>query len=169
MKLLEIENKLTELRKEEERLKSEYEKNIKTLANEKSDLLQKQKIIMNNYNLDKIENARKFIYTKSLKKNFYGDASISLSESIKDCLSGFPILKSEYLGIKDYSGFIGQGIRCSYGRSPSYGSVMMRIGINEDYRYNKHSFTEDELDDCLYYLKLLKDADFRSKILKDGE
>lgn len=169
MKLLEIENKLTELRKEEERLKSEYEKNIKALDKEKADLFQKQNIIMNNYNLDKIENARKFIYTKSLKKNFYGDAPTSISESINDCLSGFQILKAEYLGIKDYDRFIGQGVRCSYGMSPSYGSVMMRIGINEDYRHNRHSFTEDELDDCLYYLKLLKDADFRSKILKDGE
>lgn len=169
MKLLEIENKLIEIRKEEELLKSDYEKNIKTLANKKADLVQKQKIVMNNYNLDKIENARKFIYTKSLKKNFYGDASLSLSESIKDCLSGFQILKDEYLGIKDYASFIGRGIRCSYGMCPSYGSVMMRIGINEDYRHGKHSFTEDELDDCLYYLKLLKDANFRNKILKDGE
>lgn len=53
---------------------------------------------------------------------------------IDDVLAGCKALGAAYFGVKNYAGFVHQGIRCEYGMGPRHGHVVWSIGLKEQYR-----------------------------------
>lgn len=177
MNLLYIEKQLNELRVQEERLTKDYNKVLEKIKTEVSDLSHNRSLIMSNYDLNKILNAKRFIYTEGVKENFRGDASIQLSKAINDVTNDFKILRKQYIGCKDYDQWRCQGVDCEYGYCPSHGSVVFRIGMKErierwDICHSKISDSEisdSDKSDILCFLNLLTDKKSRDEILKVGE
>jgi hypothetical protein len=159
-------NKTLDLIKEEQ---NRHETRSNELNNKLSNLKHDKEILMNNLGLDKIKNAKRFVYTKGVKKNFYGDATKQLAEAIFDVSQNFKIMKKEYIGCKNYQGFDGQAVDCEYGMCPTYGSMILEIGLTSEFRNNKVVPDENDICDILYYLNLLTTQNGRDKVLKDYE
>lgn len=169
MNLLEIENALTHVKKDLDVLVKEYQEKKSSLSNKIAELEHNRNIILEDYNLEKIQNAKRFIYTRGAKKYFYGEALQMLSKAIKDISSQTFKIKREYYGCKDYDRFVGQGITCQYGYGPRHGYVVMKIGANNAFQDGKINPDENDLSDILYFLHKLADEKSRKIILRDGE
>lgn len=168
MNLLDIEKEINENKKHLNKLTKDYEENKNVITMKMLNLEYQRNVLLGGLDLEKIENARRFIYTRGMRKNFYGDAHKKLIEAINDVTNGCVILRKEYLGCKDYDRFSGQGITCEYGYSPSHGSVVMEIGMkNEDRK--KITITDDDLSDILYYLRNLESESNRQRLLRENE
>lgn len=167
--LLVIERELHKAIQDKENIEKEYKQKIKEQDYLISSLTHKKNIIMNDYNLEKIENAKRFLYTEGCKKNFYGEASSMLMKVIQDVIDGCKTLLNQYMGCKNYASFIGQGIICDYGMCPSHGSVVMRIGTTSKFREKEIIPTENDYSDMLYFLNLLLNEKSRNAVLTDRE
>ena len=89
---------------------------------------------------------------KSLAAN-YSDARTMVSDAIEQILQGGGTLKHEYQGCKSYDRWACQGCDCKYGYGPSHGSIIARIGLEEEAR--KRDLTAEEIAACIAYLNAL--------------
>ena len=156
---LEISNARAEFKKESENFKT-TEAKFQSLEKE---LLRQKELLVNDYNIDRIKNAERFISIKGVFKYYgCGDTEEMLLKAIKDVADGFKVLKREYFGCKNYERFVCQGVTCQYGYSPSHGSVCFEIELNRDFRNKK--IEDTDVEDVLYYLNNLKKLEFRNLI-----
>ena len=54
-----------------------------------------------------------------------------ISKAINDLAVGCPHMKTEFFGVKVYSGFGEQFCDCSYGYGPRHGSIVFSVGLTE--------------------------------------
>lgn len=167
--LVDLQLKQKELIKEREKLTENYKRELSDINAEINKTEYYQNLLLNNFDANKIANAKKYIYTKGFKKYFRGEAEDKLIEAIEDIATGFKIMKKEYLGCKDYDRWIGQGITCSYGMCPRHGTVVMEVGLKSDYRFNRNEISNKDACDILYFLHLLKIKENRNLLLMDRE
>lgn len=67
-------------------------------------------------------------------------------------------LAGEYVGVKNYDGFGDQREDHRYGMGPRHGSIVFRIGLQDDVRARLRdggSLTPQEIEDALYLLTVL--------------
>lgn len=169
MNIIQLENRVREVRGlvDEENKRHETAKN--KFAIELDELEKVRYAIMHSLDMDSIQTAKKYIYTKGVKENFRGDAFRTLCECITDCSTGFKKIRREYFGCKDYSGFWGQGCDCEYGYGPSHGHIVFEIGLRLDARKAIDLISEPDACAIVYYLNLLKDNENRKGLLRDHE
>jgi hypothetical protein len=167
--LYNVENDLCERQLKLESIESEYECIINKVQHDIDELKHIQKMLLNDYDVNRIKNAKRFFYTEGVKKHFYGDACSQLWEAIKDVSKDCPALLERYFGCKNYEGWTGQAVNCNYGYAPTHGYVVMEIGTTNEYRAKKIIPNEDDFSDILYFLHKLVNENDRNNILTDNE
>jgi hypothetical protein len=169
MNIIQLENRVREVRGLVDEENKRHEAAKYKFAIELEELEKSRYAIMHSFDMDSIQTAKKYIYTKGVKVNSRGDAYRTLCECIADCSTGFKKIRREYFGCKDYSGFWGQGCDCEYGYGPSHGSIVFSIGLWPDARKTIDSIPESDACAIVYYLNLLKDSDNRKGLLREHE
>lgn len=164
--LLEAERLIKETTEKIKETEEQFGKDVRKLVLKLADYEKQKEILMSGFDLLRINNAKKYLYTEGVKKNFYGEALSKVKEAISDVTRGCLILKKQYIGCKNYDRFIGQGVNVEYGFCPRHGSVVMEIGLLPAAR--RIDFTDEQLSDMLYFLNLLTTETGR-KILFDNE
>lgn len=156
MNLVTIEKQLSDLNKQQLSLREEFEQNNKCLNTQIADLERLKNMGLNNFNLTKISIAETILEFGNGFKRKNNDV---IKKAINDVVNNFELMRKEYFGIKDYSGFVNQEIRCQYGYGPKHGYVVFSIGIKRNVRQKE--FTDEEKDACIYYLNhLIENKDF---------
>lgn len=114
-------------------------------------LKEKEALLENGFNLEKVELGRTVV---SIKGNPYGDTGCSkdktiAEEAIRDILDGCKKLKVEYFGNKRYEGFY-QRSDHDYGFGPTYGTIVDRIELS----IRKRDLTPEEVEAAIYYIRV---------------
>lgn len=142
-----LENELAEITRE-------FEKRSKDLSSRIALLKQKEEIVKEGLDLDKIELGRSFI---SVCGNPYAltddnrDGKHSIAKAaIDDILNGCRKLKSEYFGNKVYGSYY-QRCDCEYHYGPTHGSIVDEIGLRDRERIPT---TPEEIEVSVYYLSV---------------
>ncbi|MDX1806567.1 MAG: hypothetical protein R3267_06050 [Paenisporosarcina sp.] len=152
MNLVTIEKQLSEFNKDRVNLRNEFEQQNKYLNTKIADLERLKNMGLNNFDLNKIFIAETIL---EFSNGFKRKHKNVIQTAINDVVNNFNLMRKEYFGIKDYSGFVGQEVQCHYGYGPKHGYVVFSIGIKKDVRQKE--ITEEEQDACVYYLNHLKD------------
>lgn len=130
----------------------EYTKNIKDLDKQIKTLTEKEALLLNDMNLDKVTIAEEILTCEGDVTIICGGEVLTELASI-DISNGCPRLKKHYFGNKEYSGFH-QRCDCEYFFGPKHGGISERIQLNVEYRGK--DLTDDQKDACIYYLKNYK-------------
>jgi hypothetical protein len=69
-------------------------------------------------------------------------------------------LNSVYFGCKDYDRWSHQREDCQYGYGPRHGSIVFAIELRQEHR--NEGLTEQQRNDCIYYLEALKAGKLRT-------
>jgi hypothetical protein len=166
MELKEIELSLVQLRVDKEAIERDRIYKLTALDNQIDDLLRQKYIILQNYNLDKVTLAEKYIYTAGILKYYGMGATVDcLNDCISDVAKGLSLLKIQCFGCKNYEGWTCQRCDCEYGYSPNHGSIVFEIGLRNQFR--NEQFSDDTLNAILYYLGNLKSEAFRNTLFND--
>lgn len=154
MNLYEVEVEIVKLKekiREEEKIHYnvmlEFEKKMKVLEKDKN-------MLMHNLFLDRINNAKRFINWRGLKRIGMGETLRCIDDVIEDiCNKKFKIL-NEYFGCKNYDGYICQYETHKYFMGPKHGTMVFTIGATKEWRDGEITPTDEDLSDILYVLNL---------------
>lgn len=129
----------------------EFQDFQKKITAEIDALKEKESLLENGFDLEKIELGRTVV---TIKGNPYGDTGCSkdktiAEEAIRDILDGCKRLKVEYFGNKRYEGFY-QRSNHDYGFGPTYGSIVDRVELN----IRKRDLTSEEAEAAVYYIRV---------------
>lgn len=108
--------------------------------------------------LSRVDRARKVLYIEGdclLAKHVHeGDSRANAVANAKRLLADNPArLRSEYIGVKNYSGFGDQREDHKYGYGPRHGHIVFSIGLTQEAR--QRDLTPEEIEDALYLLHVL--------------
>lgn len=148
-KLFEIVSEKNSLIKQREELKKAYEKSLKILNGNISELERLESLSQDN-NIEKIQLAETVLYVYGNPYGSTSDSATIAQQAINDIAIGCTHLRKEFFGNKRYDGYY-QGSDHPYGYGPKHGSICDEIGLRPDAR--KRELTDDEKDACIYYLK----------------
>lgn len=85
-----------------------------------------------------------------------------VEDAIKDIAEDTNKMQQEYFGSKNYSGWTNQRSDHGYFYGPKHGTIVCSIGLEPDYR---KGLTEEQKENCLYYLNLLLNETKRGQLL----
>lgn len=163
-----VEKAIRSIKHAQQSLDLDYRNKKQKLESKMTWLTSQKEMLMADIDVVKINNAKLFISTSGVRKNFYGDARGVLQQAIDDVLDDFKILRSNYFYTKNYDRWSGQGGYCPYGMCPSHGSVVFEIRMNRI--LDKHAIVPTEaINAILYFLNLLKDEKTRKVVLLENE
>ena len=95
---------------------------------------------------EKVEMARSVIDVGSYKDT--PERKSVITSAINDLAKGAVRLRTNYFGVKVYSGFGEQRCDCEYGYGPSHGSIVFRVELKN----RKDELSSDQIDAAIYYL-----------------
>jgi len=152
--LKELEIKRLEKEEEIKYENNRHKEDLEKLQNELKNIITSIKLYTNNIDENKLTIAKNILRIDGLKWLGSGDTKSKVKEAIEDVVNNFTKLRREYFGAKNYDRWTCQGSDCSYGYSPSHGSIVFKIGMIDGAR-KRNDFTDEEIDCCLYYLNNL--------------
>ena len=162
--LIDLQNEIYILNGELKELKYEYEKNCKRINDTILAYNREINMLLCGADVDKIKTAEKILDVYGMQYFGKGDTIETWRAAIKDVSSGIGLMRTEYFGCKNYSGWVCQGSNHTYGCGPSHGNIVFKIALKREL-LNK-TFTEQEIEACLYYLLNMEKEDFRNSINK---
>lgn len=151
MKLLTLEQRLTENTTALITENNRHAETLKLLTAEAEKLLTLKKQVMLGADVDRIANAEAVIYIRGFKRL----REDMIQRAINDALADFKHLRVRTLSIKDYERFSGQEVDCEYGYGPSHGYIVSEIGLKKPDKETVYS--EDQLEDVIYFLNICRD------------
>lgn len=160
MDLMEVEFELKKVANEIKEKEAEMYKAIKNLKNKEANLIKTKKLLMNGVNVDRVENARKFITIDGCKYYGGGETKTCVDDCIDDISQQKFKILNEYFGCKDYAGFHLQREDHRYGYGPKYGAIIFSIKATCEWREDKVKPSRKDLNDILYALNILKSGLF---------
>ncbi|MGN0022215.1 MAG: hypothetical protein ACI35Z_15540 [Sphingobacterium hotanense] len=161
--LLEVERQLSQLESDYSAKVTEFETYKKSYHLKMAELIRQREIIMNGLDLDRIKNAELLLRVEGLKRGEYSDRCVLAA--IKDIAEGTNLMSERYFGVKNYAHWTHQEWDSRYGYGPTHGHIVFSVGL----RKPEIPLTDEQKEDCLYYLNLLKDKDTRNRIVKPKE
>jgi hypothetical protein len=161
MYLHEAEKNLIDLKNTKDQIQKKYSDDIKSIDHKINQATIDRDLLMKDFNLDKINLAKSFIYVEGVDNIGQGESGSALNDAIKDFSEGVKYLRTRYIGCKQYDGFYMQRTDCEYGYGPRHGYIIFRIGLKD----TKHEFVDIEIDSCIYYIRKLKDDPEFRKII----
>lgn len=156
MRLVEIENSLMNLNEAKREQIAHFDKKMKELQVSINHLERQKKLHLEGFDLKKIEEAERILQIKDAEYD-----SSCVRDAIADILRGTPHMKTHYFGSKNYQCFLLQRSDHPYVYGPTHGTIVFSIGLNWSYR---NGLSQEQEEDCLYYLNLLLDPDKRAMI-----
>lgn len=156
MKLAEIENSLVNLNQAKREQQAHFEKKMKELQESINHLERQKKLHLEGFDLKRVEEAEKILQIKDAEYD-----SSCVRDAITDILRGTPHMKTQYFGSKNYVHYRHQRSDHPYVYGPTHGTIVYSIGLNWSYR---NGLSQEQEEDCLYYLNLLLDPDKRAMI-----
>ena len=133
-------------------LKNLYEQEKKKVEEYIKELSDKEKVVAEGLDLDKIEIGKKVLSIKGNPYTHCQDTHMNGSNTlaklaIADILDGCKHLRTEFFGQKRYAGFH-QRSDHRYGYGPSHGDIVESVGLRDP---NKE-LTEEEVEAAVYFL-----------------
>lgn len=162
--LIDVEKELSALQSEKARLEQEYldsKRRVEWLIKEAQ--LSKN-LLMANFDLSKIDTAKKAMYIRGFWYADYNEAKAAILEAIQKVVSESEYLTKNYIGCKNYEGFVCQREDHKYGYGPRHGHIVFEIGYNSP----KEVLTGEVAEACIYWLNLLLDKTYL-KIEQEAE
>lgn len=148
MKLTEIAREIKETRESLARAKDEF----KRFSDSANDKLQELESLMGmaraGIDTEKVERGLEVISVKG-KADKSGQV---ITKAINDLAVGCPHMKSEFFGVKVYSGFGEQFCDCSYGYGPRHGSIVFSVGLTESAIKRIRDGASIDTDSAIYVL-----------------
>lgn len=150
-----IERRRVELNKMMTEEKERHEKAVKGIKDEVFLNEQRAGIINNGLDESLIELATHVIRVDGVYANQGGSKASQLETAIQWLIEGGMKMKRQYVGLKNYSGWVGQAVNCSYGMGPSHGSIVFSIGLTRSVREREQEpvLSEEEINAAVYYLR----------------
>ena len=161
--LLEVEKHLNQLKDDYAMKVKDFESYRKQYVTQTTELTRQKEIILNGFDVDRIKNAESILALKGLECGQFSERCVL--EAIKDIANETNLMREKYFGVKNYSAWRHQECDCKYGYGPTHGYVVFSVGL----RKPNEPLTDEQKEDCLYYLNLLKDKNARNKIVKPKE
>lgn len=154
MNLLELEKQRIQL---QQQIAQENARHANELGGLSKSLAETKRLIAaseDGLDVERIKRAEAVIEVRGLYQKAGEDRAKALQKAIDDLANGASKIKKAYFGTKQYAHWYGQFVECSYGYGPSHGSVIFAIGLRRS-EFGRQ-LTEDEINDCLYYLRNLE-------------
>lgn len=149
MRLTEIVKKRYELQNELKSLEKSFFSKKDELDKEISKCIQIEKIFSEDLDYNQVVLAKTVMYTRG-NITIENDDRVNLAElAVKDIANRTSKMRTEYFGIKSYSGFV-QLDNHRYGLGPKHGSTIAAVGLCPDAR--ERDLTVEESDACIYFL-----------------
>lgn len=165
MGTLKRKQKLYDLEQEKKEIKEKYERAIREVDMKITKVKESLALDIGGVDVQRVENARRFIYIYGLEHFGPGESSLVLKALEKTIIENPNRLKTYYYGCKEYAGFDLQSIECKYGYGPTYGTVVWEIGATNMWRKGEIDLTESDLDDIMYYLQVIRNPETRKLLL----
>ena len=129
-----------------------YKEQKKIIEDRIKELSEKEKVVSEGLDLEKIELGKKVLYIHGNPyqrcQDTKSDGSNTLAKlAIADILDGCKHLRREYFGQKRYEGYH-QRSDHSYGYGPSHGSIVEEVGL----RNREKELSEEEVEAAVYFL-----------------
>lgn len=115
-------------------------------------------LLMADFNLARIKNAEQVLAVRIGGQYF--DSSC-VTDAIKDLAENSQKMNAMYFGSKNYSGWTNQRSDHTYNYGPNHGTIVCSIGLEREYR---NGLSDEQREDCIYYLNLLLDSKKRAQI-----
>jgi len=156
---------IAEKTKEKIKLIEDFSKNKSQIDDELNDLKIKKQAVLDGLDTEKISRAQHILL---IRGEFFNNSERTdcVHRAIKDLVSGSAAFKTQYFGVKQYSGFGDQGCDCEYFMGPRHGSIVFAVEMNKDAR--ERDLSAEEVEDCLYYLSTLGEYQAAIKKAKGG-
>lgn len=163
--LQQLELDLDTLIKRKEHLIKEFETRKATLDREIASLEVTKQLVLKNFTPEKIADAKQLLKVRGIRHFRYGDTRKAVLAAIDDIAHGVVKLRTEYIGCKNYDGFYCQREDHKYGYGPRHGSTVFEIGLRDP----SHTFSDYDIEVCLYFLNIIQDENYREIVMKGGD
>ncbi len=147
-----LEKRIFDKKEEIQSVKSQFKISLNKLERELNALQDELKLKCEGIQTDCIDIAKKVLTIKGLKYYGGGDTVECVNDALQDIVDGFKKLRHKYFGCKNYASFYCQRHDCQYGFSPTHGTIVFSIALNEWYRKEPEQITEEEVNACIYCL-----------------
>ena len=162
MNLKTIELELHDLYTEQKELVNKFEEDKRKLTNRIRQAEITKQLLVNDYNIDKIEQAKDILLVEGIPYAGYNEASRAIEDAILDVAKGVVYMRSKYIGCKNYEGWTCQREDHPYGYGPRHGSTVFKLGLRDSTKI----LSEEDIEACLYFLNSLKSEKFREILLR---
>lgn len=166
MNLIEINKRRFELRDELKGKLETFQQDKKRIEKEVSELNEKEAFYLGGIDPEKIALGRSVIDVsgqldacvngRDSDQVRTGGRQQLVNEAIEDLVNGPVKMRTEYFGMKNYSGFGDQRSDHSYYMGPRHGSIVFSVGLKTSRL--KDDFTTEEIEAAIYYLRNLKEV-----------
>lgn len=163
--LQQLELDLDTLIKRKEHLIKEFETRKATLDREIASLEVTKQLVLKNFIPEKIADAKQLLKVRGIRHFRYGDTRKAVLAAIDDIAHGVVKLRTKYIGCKNYDGFYCQREDHKYGYGPRHGSTVFEIGLRDP----SHTFSDYDIEVCLYFLNIIQDENYREIVMKGGD
>lgn len=158
MNLLTVELQINEAKKAMVLERKRHEDEMKQIQNQLEVAERERKLLVADLNLSRIKQAEQILDIGIVKKYF---DRTCVEDAIKDIVEDTHKMKCIYFGSKNYERWRNQRSDHSYSYGPNHGTIVFSVGLNREFR---NGLTEEQKEDCLYYLNLLLDEGKRSHL-----
>jgi hypothetical protein len=157
MNLREIEVELIQFHEKARDEEIRHERAVEELTAGINEAGRMKRALLKDLDLEKIKIAESLLWIRGLKTDF----DHGCTERV---IKGLAVMDGkiyrEYYGVKDYAQYIHQDADYEYGYGTKHGYVVFSIGLKNP----GHVLTDEEIENCLYYLNLLLDEKSRKTI-----
>jgi hypothetical protein len=88
----------------------------------------------------------------------HAEIAKAVADAVEELRAGGRKLRTEYIGIKRYDGWLGQRSDHAYGYGPKHGSVWWSVGLTPAGRRPERDLTEEEQLACIAWLRKVYEA-----------
>lgn len=135
-----------------------YEETMKGFQKQLEQAEREKALLLAEMNLERIGQAERILSIKEGGKYF---DKTCVQDAIADIANGTNFMQEKYFGSKNYSGWTNQRSDHGYFYGPAHGTIVCSVGLKASYRTG---LTDEQKEDCLYYLNLLLDKEKRSQL-----
>lgn len=159
MEMKTVEMNIEEAKRGMELERQQHEQKMKEFQKQLDEANQHKALLLADFNVERIEVAKTILEIRSGGEYF---DRTCVEDAIQDILADTEKMKERYFGSKNYAHWRNQRSDHPYFYGPSHGTIVCSIGLKHEFR---KGLTDEQKEDCLYYLNLLLDKEKRSQLL----